>query len=573
MKKTILLTLILVLGLASASLGVGDTWTEKAPMPTARLALATSIVDGKIYAIGGYARAGASRLRTVEEYDPVMDIWIQKADMPTARCWLSASTVHGKVYAIGGHRFDGGAGIMTVEEYDPVTDTWTKKADMPTARFEFSTSVVDGKIYAIGGATRPGGASLSTVEVYDPSTDTWITKANMPTARALLSTSVVDGRIYAIGAVRPSIPPFSKVEMYDPVTDTWTTKADMLTAKGALGTSAVNGRIYAIGGRTSSTALSTLEVYDPAMDTWTIKADMPTSRWGLSSSAVNGKIYVIGGAVTTTGSHPGVRTVYEYDATSPLVVDFNGDGIVDSSDVSMLVDFWQTDEPLYDIAPRPFGDGIVDIQDLTLLAEYLYQDVNDPTLMAHWALDEAEGVIAVDSVSENGYSDGYVFGDPVWLPNGGLVDGAIDLDGVDDYIITAPVLNPAEGPFSVLAWINGGAAGQTIISEPGGANWLSTDPSDGSLMTELKATGRSATPLLSETTITDGQWHRIGLVWDGSKRTLYVDGVAVAQDTQKNLGGSYNGMYIGTGKAMAPGTYFSGLIDDVRIYNRIVTPK
>jgi hypothetical protein len=31
-------------------------------------------------------------------------------------------------------------------------------------------------------------------------------------------------------------------------------------------------------------------------------------------------------------------------------------------------------------------------------------------------------------------------------------------------------------------------------------------------------------------------------------------------------------MYIGTGKDMAIETYFSGLIDDIRIYNRVVSP-
>ncbi len=36
--------------------------------------------------------------------------------------------------------------------------------------------------------------------------------------------------------------------------------------------------------------------------------------------------------------------------------------------------------------------------------------------------------------------------------------------------------------------------------------------------------------------------------------------------------GSDGGLYIGTGKMMQPGTYFSGLIDDVRIYNRAVKP-
>jgi hypothetical protein len=91
-------------------------------------------------------------------------------------------------------------------------------------------------------------------------------------------------------------------------------------------------------------------------------------------------------------------------------------------------------------------------------------------------------------------------------------------------------------------------------------------------MTELKGTGRDANELLSQTIITDGNWHRIGLVWDGSHRTLYVDDFAVAEDTQTNLGGSENGLYIGAGSAMEPGSFWSGLIDDVRIYNRAVIP-
>ncbi len=91
-------------------------------------------------------------------------------------------------------------------------------------------------------------------------------------------------------------------------------------------------------------------------------------------------------------------------------------------------------------------------------------------------------------------------------------------------------------------------------------------------MTELKGFGRSGHPMLSQTIITDGNWHRIGLVWDGSHRTLYVDGVAVAEDAQTNLAVSENGLYIGAGKAMEPGSFWAGLIDDVRIYNRAVRP-
>ncbi len=249
------------------------------------------------------------------------------------------------------------------------------------------------------------------------------------------------------------------------------------------------------------------------------------------------------------------------------VVDFNGDGIVDAADMCIVVDNWGTDESLCDIGPTPLGDGIVDVEDLKVLAGHLFEEVNDLTLVAHWALDEVEGMFAADSAGDN---DGYALGDPVWMPAGGIVDGALQLDGVDDYVLTGFVPDPKEGPFSVLTWIKDGAPGQAVLSQMGGANWLCADASDGNLMTELKDPGGD--PLLSNTIITDGEWHRIGLIWDGSNRILYVDGVMVAEDTQEGLESSSNGLYIGTGKAMAPGTYFSGLIDDVRIYNRVVSP-
>src|SRR5205814_1596928 len=54
-----------------------DVWAVKAPMPTARRALAAAEVGGKIYAIGGEGSRG--RLQVVEEYDPVSNTWTTKA--------------------------------------------------------------------------------------------------------------------------------------------------------------------------------------------------------------------------------------------------------------------------------------------------------------------------------------------------------------------------------------------------------------------------------------------------------------------------------------------------------------
>jgi hypothetical protein len=194
--------------------------------------------------------------------------------------------------------------------------------------------------------------------------------------------------------------------------------------------------------------------------------------------------------------------------------------------------------------------------------------LKEESLIAHWALDEAEGNIAYDKAGANNAS---VFGGAAWQPTGGMIGGALQLDGVDDWLFTGAVQNLAAGPFSIFAWIKGGSPNQVVISQPLVAGWLMTD-SEGKLMTELGESGPLGGPLVSGAVITDGDWHRIGLVWDGLHRKLCVDGVTVAEDSQAGAEISDSGLNIGVGKNYMPGTYFSGLIDDVRIYGRAVRP-
>ena len=146
--------------------------------------------------------------------------------------------------------------------------------------------------------------------------------------------------------------------------------------------------------------------------------------------------------------------------------------------------------------------------------------------------------------------------------------------GIGGYVNASFVLNPADGVFSVFAWVKDGMPGQTILSQEDGADWLTTD-TQGSIMTALVSEGRqSGDPLVSELIVTDGHWHRIGLVWDGSYRSLYVDDELVATDAglQNNLSGNQGGLSIGAADNRQSGTFWSGLIDDVRIYDRVVAP-
>ncbi|NQV36044.1 MAG: hypothetical protein HQ515_25360 [Phycisphaeraceae bacterium] len=244
--------------------------------------------------------------------------------------------------------------------------------------------------------------------------------------------------------------------------------------------------------------------------------------------------------------------------------DFNADGVVDTLDMHIMVDSWGRDDPTCDIAPVPLGDGIVDIQDMNAMAQYM--EAVDTRLIMHLRLDETGCDIANDSATHH---DGILNGEPIWMPAHGVLGGTLQFDGIDDYVAGPFVLNPTAGPFSFCAWIKTASPGSVIVSQ---ANvfydWLSIDAS-GKLMTPLSY---PMPALMSDAVVTDESWHHIGLVSDGVGKTLYVDGVEVASDTLKPVLPLNGGLTLGAGKVLEPDSFFTGLIDDVRIFNVALEP-
>jgi hypothetical protein len=225
--------------------------------------------------------------------------------------------------------------------------------------------------------------------------------------------------------------------------------------------------------------------------------------------------------------------------------------VVESPD-GIAVEFWYNRRP--------------ELTDSTFLGQV--NEGGDPGLIAYWQFDEAEGSIAHDTQGDH---DATLIGVPLWQPEGGMIDGALQFDGLTNFAITKVVRDPSEGLLSVFAWVKGGAPGQVILSQRGGFDWLMA-ASDGCLKTSLKSGGRLDRSLTSEVIITDGAWHRVGFVWDGSNRILYVDDIEIARDTHTGLAGSTGSLLIGAGCDAAPGSFWDGLIDDVRIYDRAVRP-
>ena len=310
-------------------------------------------------------------------------------------------------------------------------------------------------------------------------------------------------------------------------------------------------------------------------DLWVTTRTSLSASWGAPmnlGATVNSMNAEFGPSVSADGTTlffsslrgGGFGPVDLWQAPISPMVDFNSDGSVNIRDLLRLIDSWGQDDRLCDIWPTMFGDGAVDAGDLEVLMSYWGHEVQDGTLAAHWKLDETEGMIVSDSA---GNHDATVIGLPSWAPAGGAVGGALRFNGMT-FVVAGAVLNPLHGPFSVIAWVNGGAPGQVIISQQADGDWLMCDPATGALMTEAKG----SQPLYSDVTITDGAWHRVAVTWDGSTRRLCVDDILVAEDTGVALADCTGDLSIGCGKLMAPGTFFTGLIDDVRIYNRAVKP-
>jgi hypothetical protein len=99
-------------------------------MRTPRDNVSASTLNGIIYAIGGRLQLSTQDL--IEAYDPVNDKWTWIPPMPTARLNLATSSVNERIYTIGGGQLGLGFTVLaTVEEFDPtpVTSVATNAAE------------------------------------------------------------------------------------------------------------------------------------------------------------------------------------------------------------------------------------------------------------------------------------------------------------------------------------------------------------------------------------------------------------------------------------------------------------
>ena len=190
---------------------------------------------------------------------------------------------------------------------------------------------------------------------------------------------------------------------------------------------------------------------------------------------------------------------------------------------------------------------------------------------AHWKLDESSGAIASDSSGND--HDGALQGDPIWQPTSGQIDGALQFDGVDDYVVVTGYKGiTGTQARTCSAWIKTTQPSAQIINwgstDDSGAEWVICLNSDGALCAVV-----GGGSIYGVTDLADGFWHHIAVVLpddgspDISEALLYVDGIpesfggVAAYPVNTAVTGD-----VKIGIQIAGTDFYQGLIDDVRIY-------
>lgn len=222
---------------------------------------------------------------------------------------------------------------------------------------------------------------------------------------------------------------------------------------------------------------------------------------------------------------------------------------------------------------RKVNFGFVMLAVMGLLALPSFGQAGDPNLVAYWAFDEGTGVIAYDSVGGN---DGTFIGDPCWTS--GRIDGALEFDGVDDYIScgTGPAIT-GTGPFAVSAWVKTnvvkghGIVTQRSASSAGGSYGVSIFR-DGRVQFYVYG-GDIGFIFRSNVTVNDGLWHHVAAVRiNSTDGEIYVDGSLSATGSGPARSLNKVPVWIG-GPGFTGPHHFGGSIDDVMIFNRALSAE
>lgn len=162
-----------------------DRWEIGEPLPNNRLrgSAGTVIHKNRLYLISGIKQGHYSgHVPWLDVFDLEARQWSKLASAPRSRDHFQASVLDGKIYAVGGRNTSQKTNqvfyltIPEVDVYDIETNRWTtlpKGKNLPTKRAGSMTLTLGDEIWIFGGETQRISPAHNEVEVYNPKTNNW----------------------------------------------------------------------------------------------------------------------------------------------------------------------------------------------------------------------------------------------------------------------------------------------------------------------------------------------------------------------------------------------------------------
>ena len=196
--------------------------------------------------------------------------------------------------------------------------------------------------------------------------------------------------------------------------------------------------------------------------------------------------------------------------------------------------------------------------------------------VAWWAFNNALNLGEDSSTSSN---DLTTEGDAAYVAGGVLGGGALSLDGADDMLTGSPfpAIPTGNDDYSISAWV------KTTTDGPRGiVGWGDYSANNDTNAFRLGDTdklnnywwGSPSLELVSPVNLLDDNWHHVATTYDGTTRTLWVDGASIGMDTpgsgENTFTPNSQPTNFSIGRTCPPcggGEFFNGLLDDVAIFD------
>src|SRR3989338_4790812 len=221
-----------------------------------------------------------------------------------------------------------------------------------------------------------------------------------------------------------------------------------------------------------------------------------------------------------------------------------------------------------------------------------YLRVNASSLIGHWTFDGIDMNWTTNKVTDksgSGNSGTFTNMSTTTTPTKGKIGQALNFDGVDDFVdMGSPASLDDIGAMTVSVWVKPDTAGEDglgkIVTKDvsiSANRWtLYIDNANGPLNAFGFFKEAGASPLWIQAvnnSVDYGQWQHIVATWDGSATAanvhLYKNGVELGYQLQQNgtAISSDAALPLLIGGAQDGSRVFDGLIDDVRIYDRVLS--